>query len=156
MDRMQELIDEQKKLQKLVQLAIDSGTLEKFVENVAPESGNEDIELDYDPWSFEDTHTTAMSRASYHLQKAFEHLTRLKFWVNYTDELYNGRVAEWEAVRGKTKYGAPLGRGKWLTYYTNPECLKFFEDYENFKGIEKSIYKSYKKITANRNNKKGK
>ena len=42
------------------------------------------------------------------------------------------------------KYLTKRNRGDWKKMYSNPVCLKFFEDYEKAHGIEKSIYQEAK------------
>ena len=81
--------------------------------------------------------------AAHHIKEAVESFGKAKYCLEYVKRFYEGQIKEWEDYREKCKslVGRNKHRGDWKKMYSNPVCLKFFEDYEKENGITKSVYK---------------
>lgn len=147
------LIQEQLKTQEILNRIIKDGTLKKFLENIPPAEEDWGDSNNVDSWDYESGKDSININIANYMNEAYENLRKVKKWSSYMDTVYNGRIREWERIRGSGKDGKPRARGAWKSFYTNPECLKWFEDYEKDHGITKSIYQDYKQEVQRRRRK---
>lgn len=144
---IEKLIEEQKKTQEAIKLLRESDSYDELLKKI-PE-----VELKYDdriyfndPWDYEWISSEYDMMAAKYIKKAVESFGRAKYCLEYVKRFYEGRIKEWEDCREKCKslVGKNKHRGDWKKMYSNPVCLKFFEDYEKAHGIKDSIYQEMK------------
>ena len=136
------LIKEQKKTQEAIRLLRESRTYEELLKEIPKrELDWKEICNEPDPWDYEESSRYYDMLAATFVEKAVESFGKAKLCLGKVREQYEGDIKEWEEYREYCKTLPKRQRGYWKTKYTNPVCLKFFEDYEKANGIEDSIYK---------------
>lgn len=131
---------EQEKTNEILAELKRVGTLQRFVEEV-PETEpewNENPLRFYDSWDFESLENGQNLLVAALIKEIYEKMGLMKFALNYADNLYRERTEDWQSYREKHPDG-------WQDYFSNPECLAFFEKYERANSINRSIYKDSRK-----------
>lgn len=145
---IEKLIQEQKKTQKAIELLKKSKNFAELFKDI-PE-----VELGYrdffpngdDPWDYEQALESNNQVAAYYINTAIESLGKAKTCLSSVKRFYEGHIKQWEEYKNEFDKGDKKQKHKWANMYSNPVCLKFFEDYEKANGITDSIFQEAKKI----------
>lgn len=142
---VEKLIKEQKKTQEAIKLLRESGSYDELLKNI-PEMELNYKEITYSghPWDYEGVSSGYDMMAAKYIKEAIESFGKAKYCLEYVKRLYEGHIKEWERYRKHCKTLPKRKRGDWKKMYTNPVCLKFFDDYEKAHGIKDSIYQEVK------------
>lgn len=140
---IEKLIKEQKKTQEAIKLLRESDNYDELMKRV-PEVG---LDIGEDPhvnnWDYEDMSEKYDAAAAFYISKATELFGKAKHCLAFVENEYNGHIREWERIR-EFYLKKKTHKDDWKSLYRNPECLKFFEDYEKAHGIKNSIYQEAK------------
>ena len=143
------LIEEERKTRKAVELLKASENYSEFFNKIEsiPISHRNDV-MDINRWDYAESSNRFNSLAADFIWQATDCLGKAKSCLSAVDSFYYSQVKMWEEFRnGCLKQKDPEQREAWKGLYANPECLKFFEDYEKAHGITDSIYANAKDKT---------
>lgn len=136
------LIEEQKKTQEAIKLLRESENYDELLKKIPEiEIKYDEMTLFNDPWDYEKKSSGCYMMAANYIKTAVESFGKAKYCLECVKRFYEGHIKDWEDYREKCKTLPRRQRGDWKKMYSNPVCLKFFEDYEKAHGIENSIYK---------------
>lgn len=142
---IEKLIEEQKKIQEAIKLLRESENYDELLKRI-PEAKLDYRETAYfgDPWDYEGISSDYDMAAARYIKEAVESFGKAKYCLEYVKRFYEGQIKEWDEYREHCKTLPKRQRGDWKKMYSNPVCLKFFEDYEKAHGIKDSIYQEVK------------
>lgn len=134
---IEKLVQEQRRVFEAIERIVKNGTLGKFFAATEITPDDEKIlprDFDgIDPWDYARLKHQMGIAISEGIKNIDNECKRIKRAVNYLDTLYDSRVKSWEEYK-------QTGNAEWKEYITNPDCLKFFADYEKDHNIKDSIY----------------
>ena len=138
---VEKLIEEQKKTRKILRQLEKAGTLDKFLASITPlePTWEKDPFRQVDDWDYDGLEFYRGQIIAKAIMEASENLSLMKYAQGYIDNLYKGRITQWEQYRLKNPT-------KWKSFITNPECLQFFNDYEKAYNIKTSIAKESQNV----------
>lgn len=145
---IEELIKEQKKTQEIYERLEKTGTFEKFFSSIPPATFSymDNPFRFVDNWDYEALEKIKAQVIGQCFLDSWKTLSRAKTAYGYVDDLYNNRVSDWIGYKNHLEKNKPANStARWQNYYSNPDCLKFFENYEKAHDITKSIYKESQK-----------
>lgn len=136
----EKLRKEQEKTNEILAELKRAGTLQRFVEEVSeaePRLEENPLRF-YDNWDFEGLEKGQNLLVGALIKEIYEKMSLMKYALNYADNLYKERTEDWQSYREKNP-------DDWRDYFSNPDCLAFFEKYEKANNIKRSIYKDSRK-----------
>ena len=145
---IEKLIEGQKKTRKAIELLRNSKTYEELLKKI-PE---EDLDwrewgmLDIDVWDYDGSSEMYDMQAAHYIMEAVKNFGKAKKCLGAVRKHYEDSIKQWEEYRDYIKSQNKTCKSDWSKMYSNPVCLKFFEDYEKANGITDSIYQEAKKI----------
>ena len=146
---IEQLIEEQKKTQALLEELKGTESFEKFMEKI-PEA-----KLDWgdipnlDEWDYDEAKSAYDLAAGAALRLVADNIGKFKTYVKSVDNFYEAHIKQWEDFREYCQKKFGKRTKKWTGYISNPECLGFFEKYEKDHDIKDSIYQQAKKLKDN-------
>lgn len=145
---IEELVEEQKKTREAIELLRKSKTYEELLEKIPEEEldWREEAMLDIDVWDYDGSSRIYGMQAARHIMEAVKNFGKAKKCLSAVKKHYEGSIKQWEEYRDYVKTQNKTCKNGWSNMYSNPVCLKFFEDYEKANGITDSIYQEAKKI----------
>lgn len=149
---IEKLIEEQKKTQEAIKLLKESDNYEDLLKNITEVAlkPEERIFFKDDPWDYEGISFRYDMMAGGYIKEAVESFGKAKYCLEYVKRFYEGQIKEWEDYRERCKTLPKRNRGDWKKMFSNPVCLKFFEDYEKAHGIKDSIYQEVNNELSNK------
>ena len=139
---IEKLIKEQERTREAIGLLRKSKNFEQFFKGI--EKGvfeiGEDPTTYFSDWDYKKRSKAYDSAAGYYIKSAYESLSKAKVCLSAMSDFYNGRVKEWERYREHCK-----NKNAWVDMFSNPDCIKFFDDYEKAHHIVDSINQQAKK-----------
>lgn len=142
---IEKLIEEQKKTNEILLRMEKAGTFEKFFEDYEAAVTVEEMDyLGISPWDYEESMKAIQITVSKCFRDMGLTIGKIKKLLSTQKDFYEFHIRRWEKIREHNR-GREGKEDVWLKEFTNPDCIKFFDDYEKDHGIKWSIAQEAKR-----------
>lgn len=151
---IERLRKEQERTNEILEKLEQNGTLAKFLESVETEipEWDKDPFVHLDPWDYNVIKERRNEVIADTCRTIHDEMKIAKYALGILDMLYKQRIEDLEKYRQYLNDNPSL-KGDWRTYYANPKCQDFMEQYEKDHEISDSIFKEATKGGKNGGNK---